>query len=96
MTKRAYWQVSKKHIDALIFTRKISIGIISLHGVAQAVSLDCNTHFTAPNWREVMMTLPMKLYISPALHSEIEGRTDNSNETVVFYLCGFRTDDQAN
>jgi len=64
--------------------------------VPQEVVLDCDVRFTADYWREVATILQMMLLMSTAFHPETDGLSENSNKTVVCYLHGFATHDQAN
>ena len=70
--------------------------IIRLHGVLQEVVYGCYVCFTADYWREVARILQTKLLMSMAFHPDMDGLSENSTKTVVPYLCGFATHDQAN
>jgi hypothetical protein len=70
--------------------------IVRLHGVPQEVVSDRDVRFTADYWREVARILQTKLLMSTAFHPETDGLSENSNKTVVRYLRGFATHDQAN
>jgi len=96
MTKRAHWRACRKTIDALAFARIFIDDIVRLHGVPQEVVSDCDVRFTADYWREVARILQTKLLMSMAFHPETDGLSENSNKTVVRYLSGFATHDQAN
>jgi len=95
-TKRAHWPACKKTIDAPAFARISIDDMVRLHGVSQEVVSDRDVLFTADYWREVARILQMKLLMSTAFHPEPDGLSENSNKTVVCYLCGFATHDQAN
>ena len=96
MTKRAHWRACKMTIDAPAFTRIVINDIIRLQGVPQEFVSDRDVRFTADCWREVARILQTKLLMSTAFHRETDDLSDNSNMTVVRYLCGFATHDQAN
>jgi len=96
MTKRAHWRACNKTIDAPAFGRIFIDDIILLHGVPQAVVSDHDVRFTADCWKEVARILQTKLLMSTAFHPETYGHSENSNKTVVRYLRGFATHDQAN
>jgi len=96
MTKRARWRAGRKTIDAPAFARISIDDIVRLHGVPQEVVSDCDVRFTADYWREVARILQTKLLMSTAFHPETDGLSENSNKTVVRYLRGFTTHDQAN
>ena len=95
-TKRAHWRASKKTIDAPAFAHIFIDDIIRLHGVHQEVLTDWDVRFAADYWRAVARILQMKLLMSMAFHPETNGRSENSNKTVVQYLHGCTTHDQAN
>jgi transposase InsO family protein len=96
MTKRAHWRACKKTIDAPAFARMFIDDIVRLHGVPQEVVSDRDVRFTADYWREVARILQTKLLMSTAFHPETDGLSENSNKTIVRYLRGFTTHDQAN
>ena len=96
MTKRAHWRACKKPLDAPAFACIFIDDIVRLHGVPEEVVLDHDVHFTADYWREVARILQTKLLMSTAFHPETDGLSENSNKTVVRYLHGFATHDQAN
>jgi hypothetical protein len=96
MTKRAHWRACKKTIDAPAFARIFIDDIVRLHGVPQEVVSDRDVRFTADYWKEVARILQTKLLMSTAFHPETDGLSENSNKTVVRYLRGFATHDQAN
>ena len=62
----------------------------------QEVVSDRGLRFTADYSREVARILQTKLLMSTVLHPETDGLSENSNKTVVRYLRGFATHDQAN
>ena len=94
MTTRAQWRACKKTIDALAFAHIFINDIIRLQGVPQEVVSDHDIRFTADYSREVARILQTKLLMSTAFHPEMDGFSENSNKTVVRYLCGFATHDQ--
>jgi len=83
-------------IDAPAFARIFIDDIIRLHGVPQEVVLDRNVPFTADYWKGVARILQTKLLMSTAFHQETDGVSENSKKTVVRYLHGFATHNQAN
>jgi len=93
MTKRAHWRACKKTIDAPAFLPIFIDDIVCLRRVPQEVVSDHDVRFTADYWREVGRILQTKLLISMAFHPETDGLSENSNKTVVRYLCGFATHD---
>ena len=96
MTKRAHWRACRKTIDALAFARIFIDDIVCLHGVPEEVVTDHDVRFTADYWTEVAEILQTKLLMSMAFHPETDGLSENSNKTVVCYLRGCATHDQAN
>jgi hypothetical protein len=70
--------------------------IVRLHEVPQEVVSDHDVRFTADYWREVARILQPKLLMSTAFHPDTDGLSENSNMTVVRYLRGFATRNQAN
>jgi hypothetical protein len=96
MTQRAHWRACRKTIEAPAFARIFIDDIVRLHGVPQEVVSDRDVRFTADYWREVARILQTKLLMSTAFHPETDGLSENSNKTVVRYLRGFATHDQAN
>jgi len=96
MTKRAQWRACRKRIDAPAFAHIFIDDIDRLHGVPQEVVSDRDVRFTADYWREVARILQTKLLMSTAFHPETDDLSENSNKTVVRYLRGFATHDQAN
>jgi len=96
MTKRAHWRACKKTIDTPPFARIYIDDIVCLHGVPHEVVSHCDVRFTADYCREVARILQTKLLMSMAIHPETDGLSENSNKTVVHYLRGFATHDQAN
>jgi hypothetical protein len=96
MTKREYWRACKKTIEAPAFARIFIDDIVRLHAVLQEAVSDCNVRFTADYWREVARILQMTVLMSTAFHPEMDGVSENSKKTVVRYLRGFATHNQAN
>jgi len=96
MTNEAHWRACKIIIDAPAFAHMFIDDLVGIHRVPQAVVSYRNIRFTPDYWREVARILQTKLLISTAFHSETDGLTENSNKTVVHYLRGFTTNDQAN
>jgi transposase InsO family protein len=70
--------------------------IVRLHGVPKEVVSDRDVCFTADYWREVARILQTKLLMSMAFHPQTDSSSENLNKTVVRYLGGFATHDQAN
>jgi len=96
MTQRAHWQACRGSNDAPAFPCIFIDNIGCLHGIPQEVVSDCDVHFTADYWREVVRILQTKLLMSMAFHPETYGLSQNLNKTVVRYLGGWATHDQAN
>jgi hypothetical protein len=70
--------------------------IVRLHGVAREVVSDCDVRFTVDYCQAVARILQTKLLLSMAFYPEPDPLSENSNKTVVLYLRGFATHDQAN
>jgi len=95
MTKRAHWRTCKKAIHAPAFACILTEDIVILQGLPLQVVLDRDVYFTADYWEEVARILQMKLHMSTALQPKTDGHSENWNKTVVHYLRGFTTHDQA-
>jgi hypothetical protein len=70
--------------------------IVCLHGVPQEVVSDRNVYFTSDHTREAERIVQTKLHMSMAFHPETDGLSENRNKTVVQFLRGFATHNQAN
>jgi len=86
----------QKTIDALAFVRIFIHDIICLNRAPQEVISNCDVHFTADYWRDVARILQMKLLVCMAFHPETNAITEIPTKTVVCWLHGFTTHDQAN
>jgi len=95
MTKSAHWQPRKEIVNTLAFVHIIIDNIVGRHRVPQEVVSDSNVRFHADYWREVARILQTKLLMSTACYPEMNGHSENSNRTVVRYLRGVATHDQA-
>jgi hypothetical protein len=96
MTKGAHWRACKETIDAQAFGHIFTDNIVHLQGVPAEIASDRNVCFTADYWRDVATILLTTLLMSTVFHPETDSLSDNSNKTVVHYLCGFAIHDQAN
>jgi hypothetical protein len=70
--------------------------IVRLQAVPQEVVSDQDVRCVADYWRAGARILRMKLLMAMAFHRETDGLSENSNKSVVCYLHGFATHDQAN
>jgi hypothetical protein len=83
-------------INTPAFVRIFIDNIVRLHEVPQEVVSDHYVRSTADYWREVGSIQQMKMFMSTQLHPERGDFCENSNKTVVYYLCRFPTHGQAN
>jgi len=89
-------RAGKKSIDAPAVARIFMDDIVRQQRVPQEVVSDRDVWFRAEYWREVTRILHTKLHMSTEFHPQPDVLSENLDTSVVSYLGGFATHDQAN
>ena len=98
LSKQAIFIPTHDTITSLELAKLFLLHVFSKHGVPAHVTSDCGTEFVSHFFWSLGKALDMRLHFASSYHSEGDGQTERSNQTLEQYLriyCNYQQDNWA-